>query len=98
MSTSNHCYKPLSTASQIRLVNINPSKWDDKIVCSFETTPLDDYRPYEVLLYMWSDAKVTRLIVLNSWPFDVTVNLESALTHLRRGKLRLMWIDAICIN
>jgi hypothetical protein len=39
------------------------------------------------------------MIVINGRRFDITVNLECALRHLRRlDAKRPLWVDAICIN
>jgi hypothetical protein len=99
MSSPSMWYEPLdATALQIRLVTIEPSELNDDINCTLNIASLDDHSPYEALSYFWGDPNVTKTILLNSRPFEVTLNLESALRHLRLGELRTMWIDAICIN
>jgi hypothetical protein len=61
---------------------------------------LSDTQPiYEALSYAWGDAKVTSPIFLESCPFQATVNLVSALRHLRHeDNTRTLWVDAICID
>jgi len=65
---------------------------------------LDENPSYEALSYTWGDTSVQGpRILLDSKPFQVTVNLGAALLNLRDEasgdpKERILWIDAICIN
>jgi hypothetical protein len=53
---------------------------------------------YEALSYVWGDASVTTIIEVEDKPFNATINLESALQHLRYSdRPRVLWADAICI-
>ncbi|RAH52211.1 HET-domain-containing protein [Aspergillus piperis CBS 112811] len=99
MSQAQELYHKLdSTLKQIRLVTIEPGKWTDDIQCTLRETSLADSEPYETLSYVWGDHTNTKYIFVNRKAFRATVNLESALRHLRRNTPRTMWIDAICIN
>ncbi|KAI1204607.1 heterokaryon incompatibility protein-domain-containing protein [Annulohypoxylon truncatum] len=97
-------YEPLpADGSQIRLVTIHPGGKRKKIKCTVSNFPFpsdETHGPeYEALSYVWGDARTRTPITLNSRPFRVTTNLESALRALRlRDKERLVWIDALCIN
>ena len=93
------CSLPLG-GNRIRLVRIMPGDWSDPISCELHFTALDAIHSYHTLSYVWGPPKITRPILLNGQKYQVTVNLESALRHLRH-QLReetLVWIDALCIN
>ena len=54
---------------------------------------------YAALSYTWGDPAVTKGILVNGKPLQVTTNLESALRHLRLpGDAFVLWVDAVCIN
>jgi len=57
---------------------------------------------YTALSYAWGSPSLTTPILLNGHPHHVTLNLASALRHLRHAssssKKLTLWIDAICIN
>ncbi|KAH8602031.1 heterokaryon incompatibility, partial [Bisporella sp. PMI_857] len=54
---------------------------------------------YEALSYCWGDAGITREIVVNSHPMQVTANLEAALKQLAEAESHSrLWVDALCIN
>jgi hypothetical protein len=86
-------------ANEIRLVKLLPGHWGDEIRCKLLYDPLWSIRPYHSLSYVWGSPRITRPILLDGYVFPVTVNLESALRHLRH-QLRdtFLWIDALCIN
>ncbi|KAI1536277.1 HET domain containing protein [Pyrenophora tritici-repentis] len=86
-------------ANGIRLVNLLPGRWKDPILCELINADLGTAR-YRALSYVWGSAHITRPIRLNNRTYSVTINLESALRHLRekyRDGLTL-WIDALCID
>ncbi len=54
---------------------------------------------FEALSYTWGEMVFTHPIILNDLSFNVTENLSEALVHLRReNEIRLLWIDALCID
>ncbi|KAE8379051.1 HET-domain-containing protein [Aspergillus bertholletiae] len=54
---------------------------------------------YEALSYVWGSEVKPASIILDGCTFHVTMNLHSALIHLRNNQLaRTLWVDAICIN
>jgi hypothetical protein len=99
-----------SYCTLIRLVSINPGHPTDLLKCTlsqacvpwgypFQATPEGPQTKYEALSYVWGDASVTSPILLNGYPFEVTLNLKAALNHLRlESSLRVLWVDAISIN
>lgn len=101
--------------NSIRLLQLLPGDDKAEIRCRISDhyliqEPLSE--DYEALSYVWGDPNVTRRILLEAGDQDlrdgldqellyleVTVNLHTALLHLRRSDSnRLLWIDAICIN
>lgn len=87
-------------SNEIRLVKVLPGEWTGPIHCELHRTSLSDTPKYYTLSYVWGSRRARREIFLNGRPFRVTVNLESALRHLRlRHKDGLViWIDALSIN
>ncbi|KAJ8126832.1 hypothetical protein O1611_g6807 [Lasiodiplodia mahajangana] len=84
----------------IRLLELLPGRPSDDIRCVLTTHPLlPGVVKYEALSYVWGDPDVTKPISVNGDSLQVTVNLRSALRHLRRtNKSRILWVDAICID
>ncbi|KAF2457907.1 heterokaryon incompatibility protein-domain-containing protein [Lineolata rhizophorae] len=95
-------YLPLRQNNQIRLVEIQPGRYDSEtIYCTIiRRCRSDPSLKYEALSYTWGDAsKLKRIIVKHSKDFYVTSNCYDALRQLRDPQeKRLIWIDAICIN
>ncbi|KAF4418450.1 Heterokaryon incompatibility protein 6 [Colletotrichum fructicola] len=92
--------KTISLESKdIRLLHLLPGKWEEDIQCRLEVTGLHNYPVYEALSYAWGDPEVVRPILLDGEQMDVTINLESALRHLRFAEsTRILWVDALSIN
>jgi Heterokaryon incompatibility protein (HET) len=103
-SYARFAYSPLDRAasSSFRILTLLPGEHHTPLSC---TLSYEDWRnpaaSYESVSYSWGDRFHNKNIHLNSHPFTVTSNLESALRHLRHekpGSLRRLWVDAICIN
>jgi hypothetical protein len=99
MTTETYNDGPLHN-NEIRLVKVLPGGWASPIHCELKRTLLSDHPQYYTLSYVWGSRRVTREIFLEGRAFAVTVNLESALRHLRlRHEEGIMiWIDALSIN
>ena len=92
----------------IRVLTLFPGQETEDICCEVSHTYIssrlqepqpEDCQAYEALSYTWGDQKQARTIQLSGKPFEVTVNLEVALRHLRlTDKPRLLWVDAVCID
>ncbi|KAN0076682.1 Heterokaryon incompatibility protein (HET) domain containing protein [Elaphomyces granulatus] len=92
----------------IRVLILLPGQETDDIRCKLEHTYIsprqqdpqpEGSRPYEALSYTWGDPKRTQTILLGGSLFEVTVNLEIALRHLRlTDSPRVLWVDALCID
>ncbi|KAH6512285.1 hypothetical protein HBI81_231520 [Parastagonospora nodorum] len=70
----------------------------DPIKCTFSLISLSNPPPFEALSYTWGSPEAERTIEVEGHEVSVTDNLYSALQHLRQGRERIMWIDALCIN
>jgi hypothetical protein len=95
-------YKPLDfDKHQIRLVELQPSqRVDAEVICNLKTASFAQHAPhYEALSYAWGDPRSVDFIKLDGITAPVTVNLATALRHLRNStEVRVLWIDALCIN
>lgn len=84
---------------EIRLIRLLPGQWSDEVHCHLFDVHLHNNPQYEALSYVWGSAKVKRYIQLNAQPHATTMNLESALRHLRHVHQEMvLWVDALCIN
>ncbi|KAF6812096.1 ankyrin and HET domain-containing protein [Colletotrichum musicola] len=95
-------YKPLTRAGrEIRVISIHEDD-NDTVSCSMKHVLLADRPEFDALSYTWGDPTITRPIVFNGHKVNVTQNLDAALHRLRsmkrQGKLKFIWIDALCIN
>lgn len=93
-------YSPLDPQkSEIRLVTLLPGKSRDAIRCTLSIASLDSLPEFTALSYVWGNPSKKKPIIVDSEPFDVTVNLEACLRAIRKRWRRcVLWIDAICIN
>lgn len=90
---------------EIRLIRLLPGHWEDEIRCELvhdslkSLNSLQHGRTYHALSHVWGLPENKRPITLDGVIFNATVNLESALRHLRHQLPgRLLWVDALCIN
>jgi hypothetical protein len=87
---------------EIRLLTILPSaELSAPINCQIHITTLAQSPPpkYRALSYVWGDPRNTLEISLNNVSVQVTINLASALQHIRDKEEKVvLWADAICIN
>jgi hypothetical protein len=83
----------------IWLLELQPGQDGDLVKCNLRYARLQKFVLYEALSYTWGDPKIVHYIQLDEHQFGITSNLMSALLPLRlRDKLRLLWINAVCIN
>lgn len=70
------------------------------MVCRLQVVSIDAPPPYEALSSVWGNADDLQLITIDGNAFRVTQNLYAALKHLLlpKGAVRVLWIDAICVN
>lgn len=96
-----YTYENLSKSQpEIRLVMLAPGKdRNAPVLCNLVKTDWKKRLKFEALSYTWGDENETRNITINGRHFQVTVNLFTALLHLRFPSVhRTLWIDAVCIN
>jgi hypothetical protein len=101
-------YQPLTSRTSFRILKLHPASQGADISChlTYESLAEDELPKYVALSYVWGDPNVTTAITVNDQPFQVTLNLASALRHLRNAAptdeiptgFRTLWVDAICIN
>ena len=93
-------YEKIDRSGVIRLIRLFPSKRDESIKCELSTHDLKVECPsYEALSYCWGNANEKVNITCNDACLQVTTNLAAALKSLRHPEwIRILWIDAICIN
>lgn len=96
------CYTSLafeSNSHEFRLVKLLPGQWNDPLRCELFIRDLEDVskiEPYQALSYVWGSPRVTDQIYLESFPVKVTLNLASALHHLRHTNQSIsLWVDAL---
>jgi hypothetical protein len=84
---------------QIRLIELLPGVWSEPVRCRLFNVR-HETAVYQSLSYVWGSQRVNRTIVVNSKSYSTTVNLESALRHLRQRNKNgmVLWVDALCIN
>ena len=101
MASAQAFYNPLdSQSAQIRVLHLHPSRnFDERLTASLEVVSLKNRPVYSALSYTWGRNAASKPILLNGSDFDILVNLELALRHLRDSDdIRTLWIDAICID
>ncbi|KAE8452944.1 hypothetical protein EG329_012131 [Mollisiaceae sp. DMI_Dod_QoI] len=95
----NPVYFPLQDSDEIRLLQLHPKSWGERIRCTVKHVKFSDGSPYEALSYMWGSAGMLYPITIDKSEVYVRENLQSALQHLRlESEIRELWIDALCIN
>ncbi|KAG0605200.1 hypothetical protein M758_9G039200 [Ceratodon purpureus] len=88
-----------SNRQEIRLLSIVPGQEAEDIQCTLSVISLHDDPKYTALSYVWGDSNTRKQISVNRTSFDVTLNLESALRHIRMSDVQqTVWVDAVCIN
>ncbi|KAF5689621.1 heterokaryon incompatibility protein het-6 [Fusarium denticulatum] len=106
-------YQPLNKDKRgISLLEILPITPDNKVNCKLHTVLLTPDLYYTCISYVWGDPNVTEDIVVDGVTRQVTVNLATALRHLKQHWIDierksdpeldtskfLLWADALCIN
>ncbi|EUC43544.1 hypothetical protein COCMIDRAFT_100602 [Bipolaris oryzae ATCC 44560] len=86
-------------AGEIRVLWLQPGRWTDPIVCELSNAKIEVVQ-YRALSYVWGSQFDQRFVRLNGRSYPVTLNLESALRHLRAKYKEglVLWVDALCID
>lgn len=92
-------FPTIDPISQIRLLHLSSSR-EQSITCRLQVVSINEPPPYEALSYVWGSAEDLQALTIDGHAFRVTQNLYTALTQLLLpdGAVRVLWIDAICIN
>lgn len=80
---TNYRYVSLTNPTHIRLLSLHPGSGDDEIACDLNTAVLGDQPVFEALSYKWGDATQRLPLKCGDGVASATVNLHSALWHLR---------------
>lgn len=92
-------YSSSLNRGQIKLLRLHPGGSAEPVCSDLFTVSLDKKPDYQALSYVWGDPDITKPITLCNQTHLVTINLESALRHLRYETAdRIIWVDAVCIN
>lgn len=85
-------------AREIRLLRVQPGNTLSTISCDFLYVDLRSAKDYAALSYTWGTAAPSIPILLHGKVTFVSENLYLALLHLRKRRVALIWVDALCIN
>jgi hypothetical protein len=99
--TKGSVYSELDASNnQIRLLLVQPSKdAEAQIRCHLKLVSLDDKPEFEAVSYAWGDPELIKPVLLDEREIEVTLGAWTALRALRYDdRVRVLWIDAICIN
>lgn len=100
LTLNSRVYQKLEpTRPLIRLLYLDPGRYDDPISCRLIEASVQDVE-FEAVSYAWGGHLVLRRsISINGQVFFVTENIIKALRHLRHtDATRILWIDQMCIN
>lgn len=112
-TTDRRLYQPLDRNSrETRLIEILSTHPDETIKCKLHTVTLTPDTYYVCISYVWGDPSITEEILVNGVRKQVTINLATALRHLKKHWLEIeneayhdvdtskfrLWADALCIN
>ena len=88
-----------STRREVRLLRLLPGSWDEPLLCELNAVSLNDKPEFQGLSYVWGKSGIVKTVQLDGKPFQVSLNLWTALRRLRRlHDERVIWADAACIN
>ncbi|KAJ4299359.1 hypothetical protein N0V90_004604 [Kalmusia sp. IMI 367209] len=94
-------YETINSADQeIRLLELLPGNFWDRIELHLSRARLIDKPEYEALSYAWGrELHDEEQAIVNGTFFTLTDNLDCALRYLRSSSARRsLWVDALCIN
>lgn len=87
------------TVQEIRLLKVNPGRYDEPIECMLEHASLSDHPTYETISYCWGRHAPYESIQLEDVQVMVSSNTAAAIRRMRRiDSVRCLWIDSLCID
>jgi hypothetical protein len=91
-------YLPLINGQLIRLIELLPGVWNDKIKIRLIVSELQQAPDYDAISYVWGDTKDRVPITCNGREMNVTVNLNAAFKRVRwTDRSRIVWADAVLL-
>ncbi|KAK2058616.1 HET domain-containing protein [Colletotrichum caudatum] len=93
-------YEPLDLGSRsFRLLMLHPGI-SGEVECDLFQATLEPGNtiPYEALSYAWGSNDLSDSITVNRKRLPVTKSLFHALNHLRHDQVRILWVNAVCID
>jgi hypothetical protein len=92
-------YQSLLDTEDTRVLVLHPGSGDEEISCHLEPITLVADSDFEALSYVWGSESQRKGIRCGDGRAEITLNLHSALKHLRLADApRRIWADALCIN
>lgn len=92
-------YRRFPDEKVIRILTLNPGRWDDRLVGSLEFADLNHDPDFEAISYTWGDPLRCREMLVDGKVFPLTKSLRDTLRAVRHVKRpRRVWVDQICIN
>ena len=92
-------HQALGVVNEIRLLAILPGPFNYPIRCTLTAVCLDDDPAYDALSYTWGSLVTDETLICDGQILQVTLNLHEGLRRLRRRRsVRVVWVDAVCIN
>lgn len=97
-SASYH-HAAFSDQNSIRLLSLQPGPLKEAIRITLEEISIEKVHDFEALSYVWDLQTPDCPVFCGEKQLLITKNCFDALQRLRfEDDLRLLWIDAICIN
>jgi hypothetical protein len=99
MESSGYSYSTLLKGRTIRYMALKPGSNQDPLVCSLETSQLDEIPAYDAVSYTWGHPSHTSSVTLGTHQVGITANLDKVLRRVRLpDRERFIWADQICID
>lgn len=76
----------------------SPNETSTTVKCELSIKSLYESPEYIALSYSWGDQGDTRPILLDGHVTQVTASLEGALKELVAREVKVVWVDALCID
>ncbi|KAH8816667.1 hypothetical protein F5884DRAFT_630156, partial [Xylogone sp. PMI_703] len=87
-----------SSQPMIRLICLKAGYENEPLECTMFCVPLSKASHLTALSYVWGDVERRYQMIVNGHLVSITVNLYSALRHLRKPTSHIvLWADAICL-
>ena len=108
MSKAQYQYRQFKDDESIRILTLEPGRYDDPLIGRLEVVPIDSPGSYEALSYVWTDAALPKstyeILIRDGDDEEVLLAFDggsifAALRSIRRSTLpRRIWADQCSIN